>query len=196
MKSGRLMKTKKNKRKAKRKKSQKKKDFYIDAKAMSDELMAWKKCGVMSDKLGKMILAIVNGLGQKKNFSGYTYLEDMKGLALEFLVKYARNFDARKKNANAFSYCTQIAYCGFIQYIQKEQKQSKIRQKLYDDLVTQGGMMEMSDCPFELYVRNSGESNRIKDELISDLIEEYDAMIAILKQEAANKVNVQNDNSR
>ena len=174
----------------KKKRKRKKKDFYVDEKLLKKELIAWKKCGTMSDALGRMLMAIVNGLGHKRNFSGYTYIEDMKGLATEFLIKYARNYNPTKSNANAFSYCTQISYCAFIQFIQKEQKQTKIRKHIYEEQVNRGGMLKIKKniCPFEIYIEKSGESNRINDDEISDLITDYNRLVRILKGNVAEKI--------
>jgi len=177
----------------KRRQNSKNKDFYIDKKELVVELNKWKKSGDMSDKLGTMLLSIVNGLGQKRNFSGYTYIDDMKGMAIEFLVKYARNFNDSKPNSNAFSYCTQIAYCAFIQYIQKEKKQSTIKKQVYDDLITKKGMMHLTESPFDTYIKNCGDDNRIKEDLIEDLIQDYDLMIDILKKEIKEKIEKRNN---
>jgi hypothetical protein len=62
---------------------------------------------------------------------------------IENCLQYLDNFDPAKSN-NPFAYFTQIIYYAFIRRIQKEKKQTIIKQKLildnnYDDMVLQPG---------------------------------------------------------
>lgn len=107
-----------------------KKKRYINNKDFADSLIEWVKlCKSNTGKhrpdipmyIAECFMKIVNGLGQKRNFSGYTYLPDMKSEALEHCVKYADRFNS-EKSTNAFSYFTQITYNAFIQYINREKK--------------------------------------------------------------------------
>lgn len=76
--------------------------------------------------MAECFLKIVKGLGSKKNFSGYTYILDMKSEAIEHCVKYADRFNV-EKSRNAFAYFTQISFNAFIQMINKEKKIAKLK---------------------------------------------------------------------
>jgi len=77
--------------------------------------------GIPSERLGEIFLDLVDNFATKSNFSGYTYLEEMKSRAIFFLLKYSKSFNP-EKSKNAFAYCTQIVKNAFIQVIKKEKK--------------------------------------------------------------------------
>lgn len=89
-----------------------------------------KATGETSEELGEMMLKIADGVGNKKNFINYTYKEEMKGLGIEFLCKYAKKFDYEHPRANGFSYLSQICTNGFKQVLNKEKKQSEMKDKI------------------------------------------------------------------
>jgi hypothetical protein len=110
--------------------------FKADVKRVMDEEKialkpAEKKAkGIISDELGEMFLKIAYNLANKNNFNNYTYKEEMIGLGIEYLCRFAKKFDKDNPKANAFSYCTQICYNGFIQAITKEKKRSELKDTL------------------------------------------------------------------
>lgn len=75
----------------------------------------------MSSYIGECFMKLVEGCGKKPNFSGYTYLEEMKSEALLTCMKYAHNFDINKSN-NAFAYFTQYITNAFVGVINAEKK--------------------------------------------------------------------------
>jgi len=92
-----------------------------------------KPCyGQASDRLGEIFLDLVENYATKSNFSGYTYLEEMKSRAIFFLLRYSPSFKPEKSN-NAFSYCTQIVKNAFIQVIKKEKKRTESKKKYVED---------------------------------------------------------------
>ena len=82
----------------------------------------------ISDYIGECFLKIANGLSFRPNFINYTYKEDMISDGIENCLTYVANFDPEKSN-NPFAYFTQIIYYAFIRRIQKEKKQTTIKQK-------------------------------------------------------------------
>jgi hypothetical protein len=86
--------------------------------------------GLITDDLGEMFLKIAYNLINKNNFNKYTFKEEMIGLGVEYLCRFAKNFDASNPKANGFSYCTQICSNGFIQSITKEKKRSALKDKI------------------------------------------------------------------
>lgn len=122
----------------------KQQSFYVKNKDLLVEIVKYRSTfkvdeegklipgtGKMSDELGKMIIQIANGLAQKPNYSGYTWLEDMKGEAVLTCIKYLRNFNP-EKSQNPFAYITTICSNAFIAYITKQKKHSNIKNQLFE----------------------------------------------------------------
>jgi hypothetical protein len=103
--------------------------YYIDKEEYSKELINFKKTGKCSDRLGELFMLHVSRISSAHNFKDYTFKSDMEGTALLHLLKYsANNFDP--KIGDAFSYCTSIICRAFLQVMQKEKHQSKIKDSL------------------------------------------------------------------
>lgn len=81
---------------------------------------------VISKYLGECIIELTNRIARKPNFSGYMFLDDMKGDAIETCIKYMHNFNPDKSD-NPFSYFTTIIHNAFVQRIEKEKKQLATR---------------------------------------------------------------------
>ena len=79
--------------------------------------------------IGECFLKIANHLSYRPNFINYTYRDDMISDGIENCLQYMSNFDPAK-STNPFAYFTQIIYYAFIRRIQKEKKQSLVKQKL------------------------------------------------------------------
>ena len=113
------------------------KDFYF---LMQERKKIIKDCEQknlpipkINDKIGKIILDIATNLAYRYNFINYTYRDEMIYDGIENCIQYFHNFDA-EKSQNPFAYFTQIIYYAFVRRIQKEQKQSKIKNKLIADV--------------------------------------------------------------
>ena len=94
----------------------------------------------VTDYIGSCFLKI-NHLSYRPNFINYTYRDDMISDGIENCLQYLDNFNPDKSN-NPFAYFTQIIYYAFIRRIQKEKKQTTIKQKMigdsnYDDMTLQ-----------------------------------------------------------
>ena len=97
----------------------------------------------VTDYIGSCFLKIANHLSYRPNFINYTYRDDMISDGIENCLQYLDNFNPDKSN-NPFAYFTQIIYYAFIRRIQKEKKQTTIKQKMiadsnYDDMTLQPG---------------------------------------------------------
>lgn len=90
----------------------------------------------LTNYIASGILQICNGLSRSPNFMNYSYREDMVMDAVENCLKVVKNFNidapTRTGLPNAFSYFTQIAYYAFLRRIEKEKKQTEIKQKLIE----------------------------------------------------------------
>lgn len=83
--------------------------------------------------LAECFTQIADRLGMKPNFSGYSYLEDMKSDGKINCIQYIRNFNPEKSN-NPFAYFTQIIKFAFIRRIEMEKKQLYVKYKTYQNL--------------------------------------------------------------
>ena len=97
----------------------------------------------VTDYTGSCFLKIANHLSYRPNFINYTYRDDMTSDGIENCLQYLDNFNPDKSN-NPFAYFTQIIYYAFVRRIQKEKKQTIIKQKMiadsnYDDMTLQPG---------------------------------------------------------
>jgi hypothetical protein len=98
----------------------------VDNEELKKELMEFIKTKKASERLGEIFIDLVDNYATKSNFSGYSYLEEMKSRAIFFLLMYSKSFKPEKSN-NAFAYCTQIVKHAFIQVIKKEKKHNETK---------------------------------------------------------------------
>lgn len=87
-----------------------------------------------TDIFGNMITLIVNKIASRPQFSNYTFIDEMKSLAVEHILKYTWRFDPYRQSlisgqyASAFAYISTIAFNAFIATINsfnKEQSKAK-----------------------------------------------------------------------
>src|SRR5258708_4307492 len=97
-------------------------NHYIDKAVLFGELVKYntaRKQGKdvrVPEYIGKAILLICNGLALRPNFSGYTYIDDMKADGIEDCLHAVKNFDPAK-SVNGFGYFSRIAWWAFVQRI-------------------------------------------------------------------------------
>jgi len=136
------------------KKTKTQKEHYVNNKEFLAAMIEYKKSVAEAEKkkktkppvtdyIGGCFLKIANHLSYRPNFINYTFRDDMISDGIENCLQYLDNFNPEKSN-NPFAYFTQIIYYAFIRRIQKEKKQTTIKQKLimeanYDDLTLQPG---------------------------------------------------------
>jgi DNA-directed RNA polymerase specialized sigma subunit len=135
-------------------KSKKEKEHYVNNKQFLEAMIGYKKAvekaakakqekPPVTDYIGSCFLKIANHLSYRPNFINYTFKDDMISDGIENCLQYLDNFNPEKSN-NPFAYFTQIIYYAFIRRIQKEKKQTTIKNKLiidanYDDMTLQPG---------------------------------------------------------
>ena len=89
--------------------------------------------GHLSDGLVYMIIMLVDQFAKSGNWSGYTYIEDMKGAALVHLCDVALKFE-ESESTNVFSYLTQIASNKFTATLNSEKYQRKIKSRMMQEV--------------------------------------------------------------
>ena len=118
------------------------KPHYVDNKKFLSAMVEHRlKCQKAEEKkrkppevtnyIGECFLKIANHLSYRPNFINYTYRDDMISDGIENCLQYMRNFNPEKSN-NPFAYFTQIIYYAFIRRIQKEKKQSHVKNKMIE----------------------------------------------------------------
>ena len=96
-----------------------------DAEEAGDEIPR------ISDYIGECFLKIANGLSYRPNFINYTYRQEMISDGIENCLQYIHNFNP-EKSKNPFAYFTQIIYYAFIRRINKEKKQTHVKNKMIE----------------------------------------------------------------
>ena len=123
----------------------KKREHYVNNKEFLEALIEYRKvCKEAEDGgkerppvthyIGECFLKIAQHLSYRPNFINYTYKHDMISDGIENCLMYLHNFDP-EKSKNPFAYFTQIIYYAFLRRIQKEKKQTELKQKLIQNMV-------------------------------------------------------------
>ncbi len=130
-------------------KTKARKEHYVNNKEFLVALIEYRKAVDKAEKqkkekppvtkyIGECFLKIAQHLSYRPNFINYTYKHDMISDGIENCLMYIHNFNP-DKSQNPFAYFTQIIYYAFLRRIQKEKKQTELKQKLI-------GEMMMSDA--------------------------------------------------
>lgn len=121
--------------------------YYLDKVKMRDALVDYKEqCDAalargeeqpgVSNYLGECFLLIARGIGHKFNFRNYSFLNDMISDGVHVCLKYVRSYDPARTNAttglptSALSYFSQAIHFSFINRINIEAKQSRIKRAM------------------------------------------------------------------
>lgn len=118
----------------------KKKGNYLDKTEFLNLILKYQELGEEGisnkdkNKLGKMIISLVNHIAMRPNFSNYSYLEEMKSNAIITVWKGLKSFNIEKTN-NAFSYFTTAVMNAFIFIINKEKTLAEKRNNFAQDLI-------------------------------------------------------------
>ena len=132
-------------------------EHYVDNKVFLIAVVEWKeKCKEaveageqippVTNYIGECFLKIATHLSYRPNFINYTYKDDMISDGIENCLQYASNFNP-EKSSNPFAYFTQIIYYAFIRRIQKEKKQTHVKNKI------------LSSSNYQSYVTMPGDSS-------------------------------------
>jgi hypothetical protein len=115
---------------------------YVNNKDFLHAMIAWRETvdeavdsgetpPPVTNYIGECFLKIATHLSYKPNFINYTYREEMICDGIENCLQYIKNFNPEKSN-NPFAYFTQIIYYAFLRRINKEKKQSHVKNKMLE----------------------------------------------------------------
>lgn len=143
---------------------------YVDNDKFYDDIVEYKKkCrglpeGAIKPKIpdysGKCIYLIAENIALMKNnrgepaFAGYSFLEEMKGDAIENCIQYFDNFD-EVRFKKPFAYFSRIIYFAFLRRIDFEKQQLYYKYKtalnygIFNSISTPGSDSETAS--FEMY---------------------------------------------
>ena len=124
-------------------KNKAKNPHYVDNAKFLEAMKEWKQSCEEAEEageerpqvtnyIGECFLKIANGLSYRPNFINYTYRSEMVSDGIENCLQYIHNFDP-DKSKNPFAYFTQIIYYAFLRRIQKEKKQTHIKNKIIEN---------------------------------------------------------------
>jgi hypothetical protein len=121
--------------------------------------------GFITNTLAKMFILMVNKYGQRGNWRGYTYLDEMKGQALLQLSHMALLFNEHKSD-NPFSYYTASISNSFTRIFNLEKKNQDIR----DDLLIDSG----ASPSFSRQLAVEEEIRRLRDDAQESAKDDHD----------------------
>jgi len=112
--------------------------LYIDSSQMMKELIKFNETGEISEELGAMFLKLATRYTSKPNFVGYSYRDEMISESVYRMISQIAKFDVTHPAKNPFAYFTQIAYHCVLTLINKEKRQTEIkdniRAKVWDEM--------------------------------------------------------------
>ena len=137
--------------KRKRIRTKKGSELYIDSKEMMQELVHYNNTlkydedgepiehsGEITEKLGEMFLKLARRYTSKPNFVGYSFRDEMISESVYRMISQIDKFDVHHPSKNPFAYFTQICYHQVLTMINKEKRQTEIkdniRAKLWDEV--------------------------------------------------------------
>jgi hypothetical protein len=133
-------------------KAKSKKEHYVNNKEFLDALIKYREVvdaaqadgklkPPVTHYIGECFLKIAQHLSYRPNFINYTYKHDMISDGIENCLMYIHNFNP-EKSKNPFAYFTQIIYYAFLRRIQKEKKQTELKQKLIRNMVVDESLIQ------------------------------------------------------
>lgn len=129
----------------KRKECNDKSKHYVDKEDLRLEVAKCQEEGVVSDKLARMFMKMVDGVAHRfSNLQYYGVMDDAKGDCLELLLKKYKNYDATRRTSS-FAFFTTIIY-RHLQYQttrakRHKERKDKLNQRVIDFLEEQEGRL-------------------------------------------------------
>jgi len=115
-------------------------NHYVDRKKLLAEMVEYRKTFFaareagdprppVTDYMAKCFMDIATHLAYRRNFSGYSYKDEMIMDGVEVCLRYAHNFNA-EKYSHPFAYFNKIIWQAFVHRIKKEKDQQAIKGQL------------------------------------------------------------------
>jgi len=164
-------------------------DFLTALKERREQVQKAKEAGleipIVSNYIGECILKIANHLSYKANFINYSYRDEMIADGIENSIRYIDNFDP-DRSSNPFAYFTQIIYFAFLRRLNKEKRQSYVKNKM---------MLDTDIDTFNLQDHDEGDSYRQNyHELLQHngvMVEEFEISMEKKKKKKKQSVSLE-----
>ncbi len=154
--------------------------------ACEDAKLAGRPKPRVSEYLGSCFLLIAKGLGSKRNFASYTYVEDMIMDAVENCVNVVLSFNPDKYD-NPHAYFTLICWRAFLRRIDREKKTLIVKHKVTENYIVHNPELDMSSgASPEDKARKSLENS-----YMNDLVAKYEEKDREGRVKRAEKKRVQ-----
>ena len=135
--------------KRKRVRTRKGSELYIDSKEMMEELIHYNDTGEITEVLGAMFLKLARRYTSKPNFVGYSFRDEMISESVYRMISQIDKFDVDHPSKNPFAYFTQICFHQCLTMINKEKRQTEIkdniRAKLWDEVCEQEEIVKIEE---------------------------------------------------
>ena len=163
----------------------KKDNYYVDNNELLQHMKEYKEKKAkdpntqIDDYTARCILKIVRKFASRKNFSGYTYKDDMISGAVENILLYIDNFDP-EISKNPFAYFTQIAYFSFLRKIRDEKKHTYIRFKSMQKYFMEDNLDTIQDADHASEGHDFSSTSPMYDNM-QDFIDDFEGSMEELK---------------
>ena len=163
----------------------KKDNYYVDNIELLQHMKDYKERkkedpnARIDDYTARCILKIVRKFASRKNFSGYTYKDDMISGAVENILLYIDNFDP-EVSSNPFAYFTQIAYFSFLRKIRDEKKHTYIRFKSMQKFFLEDNLDTIQNVDHTAEGHDVSMNNPMYDNM-QDFIDNFEGSMEDLK---------------
>lgn len=128
--------------------------------------------GKLSTPLVYMMMMLVDQFAKSGNWSGYTYLDDMKSSAIVQLCDVVLKFE-EKKSSNPFAYLTQIVSMKFTATLNSEKIQRKIKSIMLQDMGYDPTFGEQTNEEFKYRMEEWAEQESLTDTETETSTEDY-----------------------
>lgn len=162
--------------------------LIVYQQSINDAKRLEQKKPILPDYIGLCIWQIATNVAKKKNFSEYSFIEDMVGDGVRNCLLYMHNFDPHyaakandlidaepnqdipkdRKKPNPFAYFTQIIHYAFLGRIELEEKEAYVKYKSLRDSVL------FTSHPYESNRHNLNLINSVLNEQTQDIISNFE----------------------
>ena len=144
------------------------KQNYLEAQELYNEYKKSVEDGKCTEKLGEMFLTLTDHILRSPNFNRYPaqVKEDLRGHALEKLMKSLKTVKLYLTAQNIFNFATRTVYTAFLSEISRHYKFENLKRKVTKEYLMKADFI----------------SPQIKDQMIRD-IDDFDKEIERKKKE-------------
>lgn len=108
--------------------------YYVNKDKLKVEIQIYKDTDEITEKLGKMIKRIAEGVSHAHNFINYTYRDEFVSNSIYRCITQLNKIDLDHPKCNTFMYLTMICYNANKACINKHRRQEKIKASYSDSM--------------------------------------------------------------